>query len=743
MMATARSLPAFLAFVVASGCKSSGSASPPSLDHEVGVGSPVFQPLLVVPLPSLQAGTPVPGRAMDALQARSTSLGDVLLALFKDSDINLVVEPEVAATECTFDIKHSSVEESFEALLESLDLGYEWDGSFLRIRRTVQETVVVDLMEGGRAQAAGSGGGAGGASHGASGGGTAAGGTGDSSFWEEIAANLPTVLGQDASFVVNRSASAIHVQARPSGVRRLREIVGATMGRANRQVSLEARVLEVRLDNEHSLGVNWALLPGLFNSNKVGLAGGGALVTQTAASGGTAFTFGMLDSGDFSVVVDALQSQGQVRILSSPRVSTLNNQTATIAVTDQIPYVTREVITDQGVARTEYNIEFVSAGVQLEVRPLIGEDGLLSVAITPSVREQVGTAVTPDGLVAVPVVSERLSTTTVRVADGQAIALGGLRSTRKSEALEGVPFLMDIPFLGQVFSRTVQERAEVELMIVLVPRVLDDTWIGEEIQRGSHRLVQLRRGFQWNSIRLEGERAEDWSGGSLQGAAQAAAAPDVRTPDRAPAPLAPDRGSSVTRRGLAWHWMARAEQALAQGDPRGGLVAIERALALEPTLREALVAGGVLYERRGDRSRARVLLDRAIDAGGDDVVALTARGVLELDAGSPFAARRYLQRAHERGATPLTAANLGAVLIALGEHAAARELLRGLADAAAPPELHANLAFAELAGGDVAAARASLHRALVAGADGRNPRLVALERLVADAEAKQPAAPQP
>ncbi|HEB54616.1 MAG TPA: hypothetical protein ENI87_15310, partial [bacterium] len=394
------------AAVVVSACAyTSDDASPPRLDHEDGASAPAFQPMLVVPLPELARERQPVGRPMEALQARATPLSDVLLALFRDSDINLVIEPDVQTVNCTFDIKRSTVEEAFEALLESLDLAYEWDGAFLHVRDTVQDTIPVDLIDssfgggsfgnnggGGRSSSGGTGGGAGGGV-----GSVAAGG--GSSFWSEVESSLPTLLGEGGTFVVNRTASAIHVEARPSAVRRVREVVGTTMRRANRQVSLEARVLEVRLSDEFSLGVNWSLLPDIFATSNTGLASGGGIVSQTAASGGTALTFGLLSNNDFSVFVDALEQQGQVRVLSSPRVSTLNNQPAMISVTDQIPYIVRDVFTTQGVAQTQFSVEFAESGVLLQVRPLIGEDGLLSVAITPSVREQIGTAVTPDGLV--------------------------------------------------------------------------------------------------------------------------------------------------------------------------------------------------------------------------------------------------------------------------------------------------------------------------------------------------------
>jgi len=720
------------AMVALSGCTYTGNASPSHLDHEDGGGKPVYQPMLIVPLPSLQRADGPAGKAMDALQARKTPVGDVLLALFKDSDINLLIDPAVQATECTFDIKRSTVEEAFEALLNSLDLGYEWDGSFLRIRDTMRETLHVDLMD--AQQSSGSSSGSSGSSPSSSSSNSKSSSSGSGNFWDELQTALPTLLGEDARTVINRAASTIHVEARPSGIARLREMIDTTVRRANKQVSLEARILEVRLDDAHSLGVNWSLLPHLFNSNKGGLAGGGAAIAQTAASGGSALKFGVLDTGDFSIFLDALERQGQVRVLSSPRVSTMNNKPASIGVTDQIPVITREVIDDQGVARTEYGVEFVESGVTLSVQPMIGEDGILSVAITPQVREQTGTVVTPDGLIEVPIISQREATTLVRVANGQAIALGGLRSTRKDETRTGIPFLMDVPYLGQLFSSTVQSRTEVELMILLAPRVLDDTWIDEEVRRGSHRMVQLRRGFQWNSLDLDAERPEDWTSGSLQGRAMAAGKADVRIPEVTPAEMPADRGLTVTRRGLASHLLNRAQSELDSGSVQLAVATIARAIELEPRNGDALVAEGVLLARQGHVGRARTLLDRAIELHPDDVVALTARGSVEMTDGSPFAAKRYMERAHEKGRSPFTAANLGAAMLALGDSEGARIFLRAEAVPNAPAELHSNLAFAELSTGHLMQARESLQRALVAGVDARNPRMVALDSLIREAE---------
>ena len=173
-------------------------------------------------------------------------------------------------------------------------------------------------------------------------------------------------------------------------------------------------------------------------------------------------------------------------------------------------------------------------------------------AITPpEVTQSTGTVVTPDGLITQPIISRRDTTTVVRVADGQAIAVGGLRSTRKEETLSGVPFLMDIPLLGQLFSSTVQTREEVELMIVLTPRVLDASWLAEEVRRGAHRLVSLRRPFQFNSIGLEGFRHEDYQNGQIAADPIAAMTPQSRLELPAAPSVGAETGRTITRSGLA------------------------------------------------------------------------------------------------------------------------------------------------------------------------------------------------
>ena len=709
------------AALVASSCQVTQGPEPRKRGP-LQVDAPRYRPMLVVPMPDVRAAE-AKGTKLEALTARNTPIGDVLLTMFKDSDINLLVDAELQGTS-TFDIKNTTVESAFEAILRSQDLAFAFDGDFLRIRRHERAWFDVDLLhsEGNAAGAAGE---------------QASTGPSSTSIWDTLRTDLQTMVTDGERILVNASAGVVEIEAKPSVVARVREYLERTVRRSTAQVSLEARILEVRLNEEFRFGVDWALLSGLFNSDEVGRTASGGFVEQLARSGADAFSFGVLKTGDFSVFVDALESQGQVRVLSSPRISTLNNVPANIRVVDRIPVIDREVIDSQGGLRTQFDIRFVEAGVTLIVTPQVGKDGIITVSVQPSVIEQTGTITTPDGLQTEPILSTRATQTSVRVADGRAIVIGGLRSTRKSENGTGIPLLRDLPLVGPLFRSTVQVHEEVELMVLLVPRVLDDAWIAEDVRRGADRLVALRKPFTKTSIDIEAQRPEDWRGGALQGKPESRPeqGPGLRT---APETKAEASGASltVTRRGLAGRFVARAREALARGQRRHAVEQFERALALAYSTPVAITTG-ILRSRIGDSAGARRHLDAVLREEPTQPFALTARGAIEMGSGRFHAALPFLEKAHEKSANELTATNLGAVLLALGRNDDAHAVLSAQVNSSIRfPELLANLAFAALELGQEPEARTHFEAALRAGADPNDPRIDALARKLGPKPAK-------
>ena len=105
---------------------------------------PSFQPMLLIPLPEL-AGEENQGARLESFVGRDTQVQEILLSMFRDSDINILLDEDVSGS-LTFDIKNTTVESAFEALLRSLDLSYEWDGSFLRVQRMVRRSFDVDIL---------------------------------------------------------------------------------------------------------------------------------------------------------------------------------------------------------------------------------------------------------------------------------------------------------------------------------------------------------------------------------------------------------------------------------------------------------------------------------------------------------------------------------------------------------------------------------------------------------------------
>ena len=179
-----------------------------------------------------------------------------------------------------------------------------------------------------------------------------------------------------------------------------------------------------------------------------------------------------------------------MNILSTPRISTLNNQKAVIKVaTDDVFFTTtktREPTT--GVETTTVTPQTITEGIVLDVTPQIAEDNTVMMNIRPSISERVGQATSPDGST-VPIVSVRATDTVVRAQDGQTVVIGGLIQHRKSTTTTGVPGLEKAPVFGGLFRQKVEEGRKTELVILLTPRVV----IGRKTSDLTQRELELLR----------------------------------------------------------------------------------------------------------------------------------------------------------------------------------------------------------------------------------------------------------
>ena len=353
-----------------------------------------------------------------------------------------------------------------------------------------------------------------------------------SDFWQQLQQSLAALVGTEGgrTVIVNAQTGIVAVRAMPQELRLVEEYLNATHASVSRQVILEAKVIEVRLNDGFQAGINWAKLGGDVTISQIG---GGSVLTGTGEPGRSEIrdnkfnldpAAGVFDPGvasdasafggifavaaradDFSALLELLQAQGEVQVLSSPRVSTINNQKAVIKVgTDEFFVISQDVtLTGTGASQVLVTTELAPffSGIALDVTPQIDEDGTINLHIHPSVSEvsakNITTAVT--GSVTQQLTTARSnvqeSDSIVRADSGQIVVIGGLMREGSTDEEASVPLLGDIPLLGNLFKQRRIARIKRELVILLKPSVIGgpDDW-RDEVQDAHERIRRIRIG---------------------------------------------------------------------------------------------------------------------------------------------------------------------------------------------------------------------------------------------------------
>lgn len=233
------------------------------------------------------------------------------------------------------------------------------------------------------------------------------------------------------------------------------------------QVLIEATLAEVTLSDDLRFGLDFSV----FRS---GSNGTNTISSSTNSSGTPASTFPGFSvsviGSTASAVLNTLQSKTNVRVLSAPKILTLNNEPATLQVGDQVPIVTQQ---SQGVvspgAPLVNNIELRDTGVILQVTPRVNESGTIILDISQEVSDVAET--TTSGINS-PTIQQRRLASTVATRSGEMIALGGLIRNRQTKTKSGIPLLSQIPLIGGLFGRDVETGARTELIILITPTVI-------------------------------------------------------------------------------------------------------------------------------------------------------------------------------------------------------------------------------------------------------------------------------
>ena len=229
------------------------------------------------------------------------------------------------------------------------------------------------------------------------------------------------------------------------------------------QVLIEATIAEVTLTDELSYGLQWFLQDGDFSGTFSSLSTG---AISQAFPGFSYF----VNSTDVKVVLNALDQVTDVKVISSPQLMVLDNQTARLQVGDQVPIATQSsVSTTDSSSPIVNSIEFKDTGIILDVTPRVSGSGLVVLDVKQEVSDVVSTTTSS---IDSPTIQQRQIESSVAVTDGQTIALGGLIKDQETEGSTGLPILGDIPLLGNLFKTSSDRTVRTELLVLITPRVV-------------------------------------------------------------------------------------------------------------------------------------------------------------------------------------------------------------------------------------------------------------------------------
>jgi len=519
-------------FAAGAGCAGKPAVAPPQTSVRLAPPPESAEPLPVLP-PLQHTGSIAEARGpvLKNLSADGQDLSEVIKVVATQFGLQYQIDPMVRGR-VTTTLRNKTLPEALDAILPQ-GIGYEVRGGVLRVGPERLETRIFTLDyvalarigtastaiqrrlgagQGGAAGGAtGAGGGAGAAGAAGAGAGGGLGGGADvilamsiADVWEDVRVAVEAFTFSSTSgspglaagaspfsassgaiggrpftrtdstgrrLIVNAIAGTITVTALPGQLSQIENFIRTFEASIQRQVLIEAKIVEVNLERSSEFGIDWNVVAGNTTTGLTSRGATGSNIQFTLTGGGA----------QINAVLTALASQGDVRVLSSPRVSALNNQRAVFNVTTS-EIVFQQTVSPTGVApgggvttTTTVTPTQVNVGIVLDVLAQIGANNSVTMNIRPVVTSvlRIATFTGADGSGAsAPVIDTRESDTMARLRAGETIIIGGLMQTRYEKVRSGVPVLRSIPLLGRAFSRTLEVERKAELVIFLTPTII-------------------------------------------------------------------------------------------------------------------------------------------------------------------------------------------------------------------------------------------------------------------------------
>ena len=349
----------------------------------------------------------------------------------------------------------------------------------------------------------------------------------ESDFWTDIQRALQMIVGSENGnqVIINPGAGLVMVRSDGKSLAQVEEYLRRTQLIMQRQVVLEAKILEIGLNEGYQQGINWA---DIQSASSVTASDGlpedftaQALAGQVITTSDIGGLFSAsVRAGDFTGLIELLGEQGNVQILSSPRISTVNNQKAVIKVGTDEFFVTDIDFNNNNSAvtatdRTSTSVELTPffSGISLDVTPQISEDGAITLHVHPSVSEvndqkKVITVGDRDVTLPLALSTVRETDSVIRAESGQIVVIGGLIQNTSEDNNSAVPFFSEIPLLGELFKQRRFQSRKSELVILLRPVVAGSQQMNADVSASRDRMRVLRELLESSeSVKPQPEKA--------------------------------------------------------------------------------------------------------------------------------------------------------------------------------------------------------------------------------------------
>jgi len=463
-------------------------------------------PPVVLQVPIIAA--PEPAEPLQTFTVVATDLpaNELLFALARDARLNLDIDPaidgrvSINAIDQTLPqiLKRVSRQVTLRYYLDGPNLVVAKDNPFMRTYRVDYLNMVRDTDSSvGIETALGEAGDEGGASGGSS---TTVTNTSSNDFWKSLETNieaLSQINGVAGQVISHRESGTISVFTSSMGHENVQRFIDTVVGSARRQVLIEATVVEVKLNDEFQAGVDWARIAD-GDGWSIGQNLLGATTTLPALDVGPVTALSYFDSNSdrtISAAVRALDTFGDVSVMSSPKIMALNNQTSILKVADNVVYfeidATSNVSGDAAIVTNTFNTTAltVPVGFVMNVTPFITKDGEVLLNIRPTITRILqfvndpNPALAEAGVVSqIPEIQVREMESVLRVTSGSTAVLGGLMTDASNNSDSGLPGLHDVENVGVLFGTKTRESVKSELVIFLRPRIIEDASLETSLQ---------------------------------------------------------------------------------------------------------------------------------------------------------------------------------------------------------------------------------------------------------------------